>query len=161
MIDFWGTIHISLYHGHYNFSRDDGAGSYTKCSTQPTGDSPARLQPPFARKETRGSHVGVIWGRKMRRKHEKTIDFRRIYVLLHSSWLYKATCKTVYGLSTSQSSSGYLSGNQPNICSQMWLAQIEYCSLRMTMRKLLSNGTIYLMYANCDITYTIIYHPPN
>ena len=25
----------------------------------------------------------------------------------------------VYGLSTSQSSSGYLSGNQPNICSQM------------------------------------------
>ena len=110
------------------------------------GDSPARLQPPFARKETRGSPV-VDLGKK---NEEKTIDFRRIYVLLHSSWLYKATCKTVYGLSTSQSSSGYLSGNQPNICSQMWLAQIEFCSLRM--RKLLSNGTIYLMYANCDIT---------
>ena len=75
------------------------------------GDSPARLQPPFARKETRGSPV-VDLGKK---NEEKTIDFRRIYVLLHSSWLYKATCKTVYGLSTSQSSSGYLSGNQHNI----------------------------------------------
>lgn len=87
-----GTIHISLYHGHYNFSRDDGAGSYTNVR-RPRGDSPARLQPPFARKETRGSPV-VDLGKK---NEEKTIDFRRIYVLLHSSWLYKATCKTVYG----------------------------------------------------------------
>jgi hypothetical protein len=97
-----------------------------------------------------GAHLWSIWARKMRRKPSTSGGYMFYFTVVGCIKQLVKLYMDVYGLSTSQSSSGYLSGNQPNICSQMWLAQIEFCSLRM--RKLLSNGTIYLMYANCDIT---------